>query len=120
MNLNKKNMKNMMLLITFAAFMLWLVFNYESFINLLLFIIELFFPILLGIAIAFVINVPMKLIERKIFKVEIRKKKKLIRIISLILSHIIIYLHRGLYSHPDENKGENAENHKSIIDTPDQ
>ena len=36
-------------------------------------------------------------------------------IISLILSHIIIYLHRGLYSHPDENKGENAENHKSIM-----
>ena len=36
-------------------------------------------------------------------------------IISLILSHIIINLHRGLYSHPDENKCENAENHKSIM-----
>jgi len=36
-------------------------------------------------------------------------------IISLILSHIIIHLHRGLYSHLDENKGENAENHKSIM-----
>ena len=35
--------------------------------------------------------------------------------ISLLLTHIIIHLHRSLYSHPDENKGENAENLKSIM-----
>ena len=29
--------------------------------------------------------------------------------ILLILSHIIIHLHRSLDSHPDENKGEQAE-----------
>ena len=36
-------------------------------------------------------------------------------LISLTLSHIITHLHRGLDSHPDENKGEKAENHKPIM-----
>ena len=35
--------------------------------------------------------------------------------ILLLLSHIIIHLHRSLDSHPDENKGEQAEGCKSII-----
>ena len=36
-------------------------------------------------------------------------------LISLILSHIITHLHRSLDSHPDENKGEKAESHRSIM-----
>ena len=36
-------------------------------------------------------------------------------IISLVLSHIITHLHRSLNSHPDENKGEKAESHRSIM-----
>ena len=35
--------------------------------------------------------------------------------ISLFLSHIITHLNRNLKSHPDENKGENAENLRSIM-----
>lgn len=35
--------------------------------------------------------------------------------ISLVLSHIITHLNRRLYSHPDENKGEKAESHRSIM-----
>ena len=35
--------------------------------------------------------------------------------ILLILSHILIHLHRSLDSHPDENKGEKAESCKAII-----
>ena len=35
--------------------------------------------------------------------------------VSLFLSHIITYLNRNLKSHPDENKGENSENPRSIM-----
>ena len=35
--------------------------------------------------------------------------------ISLILSHIMIHLHRSLDEHPDQNKGEKAECYKSIM-----
>ena len=36
-------------------------------------------------------------------------------LISLLLSHIITHLHRNLDEHPDQNKGEKAENYKSIM-----
>ncbi len=91
MNLNKKNTKQIMLLISFAALMLWIVFNYKIFIDLISFLIKLLMPLIVGIAIAFIINVPMKQIERKIFKIEKRKHKKIIRVISLILSIILIF-----------------------------
>lgn len=91
MNLNKKNTKQIMFLISFAALMLWIVFNYKLFIDLISFIIKLLMPLIVGIAIAFIINVPMKQIERKIFKIEKRKHKKIIRTISLILSIVLIF-----------------------------
>ena len=36
-------------------------------------------------------------------------------LISLFLSHIITHLHRYLDEHPDQNKGEKAENYRSIM-----
>ena len=36
-------------------------------------------------------------------------------LISLFLSHVITHLHRNLDEHPDQNKGERAENYKSIM-----
>ncbi len=91
MNLNKKNIKQIMFLISFSAIMLWVVFNYHLFIQLIGFIIKLLMPLIVGIAIAFIINVPMKQIERKIFKIAKRKHKKLIRVISLVISLVLIF-----------------------------
>ncbi len=91
MNLNKKNMRQIMVLIIFAAIMLWLVFNYGIFISLIKFSVKLLMPVIVGICIAFILNVPMKLIETKVFKIEKRKHKKIIRTISLILSMILIF-----------------------------
>lgn len=88
--MTKKNLKQTMFLIIFAAIMLWIVFNYKLFIDLVIFLFNLLLPLIVGIAIAFIINVPMRLIERKIFKIERRKHKKIIRAISLTLSIIII------------------------------
>lgn len=96
MNLNKKNMKNMMLLISFAALMLWVVFNYKVFIDLVNFIFKLLLPLIIGITVAFIINVPMKQIETKLFKVQKRKHKKCVRILSLIISILLIFGFVGL------------------------
>ncbi len=91
MNINKKTKKQIMSLIIFAGIILWIVFNYKLFFDLLSFIIKLVMPVIVGIAIAFIINVPMKQIEKKIFKIDKRKHRKLIRVISLTLSIILIF-----------------------------
>lgn len=91
MNLNKKNTKQIMILIAFAAFMYWVAMNYMLFVNLLKFIFKIILPIIVGIAISFIVNVPMKQIENKLFKINKRKHKKLIRGMSLILSFIFIF-----------------------------
>lgn len=91
MNFTRKNKRQIMELIVFSGIVLWCVFNYKLFIDLVRFIIKLVMPIVIGIAIAFILNVPMKQIERKVFKIDKRKHKKMIRIISLILSIVLIF-----------------------------
>lgn len=91
MNINKKSERQIIRLIIFSGIVLWAVFNYKIFIDFVSFVIKLFLPLIVGIAIAFIINVPMKQIERKVFNIDKRKHKKMIRVISLILSIIIIF-----------------------------
>lgn len=91
MNFTRKNKRQIMELIVFSGIVLWCVFNYKLFIDLVRFIIKLVMPIVIGIAIAFILNVPMKQIERKVFKIDKRKHKKMVRIISLIISIALIF-----------------------------
>lgn len=91
MKLDKKDKKQIIFIIMFSALMLWAVLNYKLFIDLIKFVFKLLMPLIVGIAIAFIINVPMKQLERKIFKVHKRKHKKMIRLISLFLSIILIF-----------------------------
>ena len=94
--MTKKLKKQLMELILFAGLILWAVFNYKLFIDFVGFTFKLVMPLIVGVAIAFIINVPMKSIEKNIFKIDKRKHKKLIRIISLILSVVIIFGILGL------------------------
>ena len=91
MKTEKKNIKQIMLLILFAGLVLWISQNYKIFINLLKFVVDLIMPIIIGGIIAFIINVPMKSLEKKVFKIDKRKHKKLIRVLSLILSILFIF-----------------------------
>ena len=91
MNINKKSERQIIRLIIFSGIVLWAVFNYKIFIDFVSFVIKLFFPLIVGIAISFIINVPMKQIERKVFNIDKRKHKKMIRVISLVLSIVIIF-----------------------------
>ncbi|MCI5733045.1 MAG: AI-2E family transporter, partial [Tenericutes bacterium] len=90
-NMTKKLKKQITELIIFSGITLWIVFNYKLFFDFVNFVLKLAMPIVVGIAIAFIINVPMRQIENKIFKIEKRKHKKLIRLISLLLSIVIIF-----------------------------
>lgn len=89
--MTKKLKKQITELIIFSGITLWTVFNYKLFFDFVNFVLKLAMPIVVGIAIAFIINVPMRQIENKIFKIEKRKHKKLIRLISLLLSIVIIF-----------------------------
>lgn len=94
--MTKKMKKQIIELIIIFGVVLWAVFNYKIFLDLVTFILKLLSPVIVGCAIAFIINVPMKQIERKIFKIEKRKYKKVIRIISLIISLVLIFGILGL------------------------
>ena len=90
---SKKQIKTIMLLITFAVVLLVALQNIKIIFEILFFIIALFMPFILGLCIAFVLNVLLKLIEEKIF-VKFNKNKvwlKIKRPISLILTLIIVF-----------------------------
>lgn len=90
MKLNKENMKKIMLLIAFSALMYFIVNNYKLFLDLVEFVLKAILPLILGVGISFIINVPMKQIENNIFNVRKRKKKRLIRVLSLLISIILL------------------------------
>ncbi|MBQ9013008.1 MAG: AI-2E family transporter [Bacilli bacterium] len=96
MNFSKKTKKSIAELIVFAGIVLWAALNYTLFIDIIKLVFKLFIPLFTGIAIAFIINVPMKQIEKNIFKADKRKHKKLIRILSLIITIVLIISIIGL------------------------
>lgn len=81
MEFNKKNTKKILLLITFGIFLYWGLQNLEKIGEAMSFLYQLLFPFILGLVMAFVINIPMSVIEKKFFKE--RKKKKAARTIQL-------------------------------------
>ena len=64
MELNKDNMKKIMLLILYTIVILALAFRMEYVFGFLRGGLRLMFPFLLGAAIAFILNVPMRFIEK--------------------------------------------------------
>ena len=82
MKMNKEDMKKIMFLIVFAIIVFWLSQNLNFILNIINGLFKLLFPFILGLCIAFVLNVPMSLIENKIFK----KKNKYSRVLAITLS----------------------------------
>lgn len=96
MDLNKENMKKICYLITFAVFLYLGVQNFGMVIVLLKLIWGFMLPFVLGAAIAFILNVPMKFMERCIFGKALEKKNKaaikFARPVSLILALLSVIL----------------------------
>lgn len=86
MDLNKKNMKNIMLLIVFAVLFYVGIQRVESVAAGLSFVVSIVFPFLLGAAMAFILNVPMSFMEKRLFSKTKGKTRKLKRPVCLVLS----------------------------------
>ena len=94
MRLDKENMRKMKELILFTIIILIALWNYNILFEWIGFAFGIIFPFLLGGGIAFVLNVPMKFLEKKIFgNRRLRDKKiaqRLARPLSLVLTIAIV------------------------------
>lgn len=88
MDLNKKNMKNLMILIVFAVLVFVGVQRIENLAAGFVFLMRIVFPFILGGAMAFILNIPMHFLEGRLFAKA--KKKKLVRPVSLVLSILFV------------------------------
>ena len=98
MELNKKNVRIILAIITFTLFLLWVVLNTNTVVSFISKTISVIFPFILGIAIAFVLNILTKFFEEKLFsrknKKNRRNKKPKTstgkRVISMILAIVVL------------------------------
>ena len=94
MVLNKKNIKKISGLIVFASVVFWLGFYLPDIFKVALYVLSIFFPLILGFCIAFVLNVLLRVLETgwdKLFK-DNKFAQKIKRISCILLSLIIILI----------------------------
>lgn len=93
MELNAKNVKKILAIITFGIILYGVVQNYSVVLEGVKYVFALIFPFVLGGSIAFILNVPMRAVETRlvapIFKKTV-KLKKLVRPISLIVTLLLV------------------------------
>lgn len=93
MNLDKGNIKKIRGLILFTAAVCLAVWKVEVLLAGLFFLLGIVRPFLYGAAIAFVMNIPMKMIEKRLFsKVRSQKAEKIKRPASIVLSFTAVVL----------------------------
>lgn len=98
MELSKETMKRIGTLILFAAAVLTAVIHIDAVVQFIAFVLGVLSPFLIGSAIAFVLNLPMKFIETKLLgddRIKSRKMRAARRPISLILTLLLVI---GLFS----------------------
>ena len=90
MQLDKENMKKIRYLIAFAILLYLGVQHLDIVIGTAKVLLGFLFPFILGCGIAFILNVPMKFIEKHLFGKAVKQQKKaamkLARPVSLVLS----------------------------------
>lgn len=75
MNLNEKT-KETLLIVTYAIVLIFALFNLKTLFSILLFILKLFMPFIIGLAVAFVLNILLKIVETKVFSKLNKKRNK--------------------------------------------
>jgi predicted PurR-regulated permease PerM len=92
--LSDRTYKRIVLLVIGAIFLCWGIFNYHLLIKLIKLIYGLVFPFILGGAIAFILNLPMRSVEKVLMKLFTTKKStpKLSRVrpFSIIITLIVV------------------------------
>ena len=93
MDLSKMSIKKIRELIVFTALLVVALWKFDVVLGVLKTIWDIIFPLVLGGAIAFLTNVPMSFLEKKIFE-NVKKKNKIVRKlkrpISLILTIVLV------------------------------
>lgn len=94
MEKEKKDIKKILLIITFAIVLYWILQNISLLIYIFQLAVGLLFPFLLGGCIAFILNVPMQAIEKFLFRPsangQYKIKKGLRRILSMLLTIFLV------------------------------
>lgn len=90
MELNKRNMKKLMILIAFGIGLFGLINSIPTITGFISHILKLLFPFILGGIIAFILNIPMTKIENFIKSKQKKKNSKFpVRTISITLSLVV-------------------------------
>ena len=82
--------KNYFLLITYAIVLAYVFLNLDTVWNVVVTIIDLIKPFIIGICIAFVLNIPMKFFEEKVVGKLTKERSKLKRPLSLIITIVVL------------------------------
>lgn len=93
MDLSKENMKRIMQLIVFTVLLIAGLFHMDVVIAGLRVILGILSPFLIGAGIAFVLNLPMRFIEKKLFPDDGKQKRvtaAIKRPVSLVLSILLV------------------------------
>lgn len=95
MELNKGNIKKIIGIISFSIILYFVLQNLQTIKNIFSSIIDILSPFLFGAGLAFVLNIPMEVFERKLFKPKKMKNgkvknNKLKRPVCIILSIILV------------------------------
>ena len=90
-------MKNQILISTYIVVLAFLLLNINSVLKILGQSLSVFKPFIIGIAIAFIINIPMKCFEKRLItpllkKSRLKNSKIFARILSLLLTLIILFV----------------------------
>lgn len=89
MEISKSTIKKLQGLILFTVIILVGLWKFDIVLEVLQFLMGIIFPFILGGTIAFIINVPMSFLEKKLFERN-DKKKRYARPLSLILTIILV------------------------------
>ncbi len=90
MNLEKENLRKIRGLILFTIVVLITLWQYNAVLHLVIMCMNILFPFIVGGAIAFILNVPMNFIEKKLFKNKEKTEGTYARGISLLLTILFV------------------------------
>ena len=82
-----KSLLRMVFLIAFGIFFYWLLHNFSVVAGIVAFLLSILNPFLAGLVIAYVLNLPMRLVERRLFA-SLPKKPR--RVISLLVTVLMV------------------------------
>ena len=93
MKLNEKT-KELLLIVTYAIVLIFALFNLKTMFGIIGYVFKLIMPFIIGIGIAFVLNILLKIIETKIypkiFKKKTKRNEKLKRPICLVSVMVLV------------------------------